>query len=188
MVHGVQPPSFPTSKGPADDPNLQQLKEWETDAYNATQSKDACMLFSNVYNDLKSYVDNYPKGFKSLQDVKDELQKNFFSGSGNQDVYANSGLGDAEPVQSLMGQLGLTPPPVTDMDKLFMQFQQGMQSGTLPKNDPFLRVVREELFSFGSQDSTAAFKTWAQNQLNTNQFKNEPQSVQNFFKQLLASR
>lgn len=186
MVHGVQP-SLP-SPGSGGPPPTDPIYQWEKAAYDFIQNNDdsgKSMLFNNVYNDLKAYCDGTKKPFPGDQAVLAELQTNYFSGAGNLDVYASSGLDNADSIQTFMKLFGLPPPAVTQMDQFIMKFHDRPKDSP---NSPLFNDVSYQLFQvFGSGGDPAKFKAWAQNELNSDNFKSASQNDQDFFRQFIKT-
>jgi len=184
MIQGVSP-STPQPNYPP--PNNPQLNQWaEKIEQFMNQNPDAAN--SEMFNMVRQELDKYMNGtypFKSIQDVLNDLQNKFFNGSGQLDVYANSGLGNAQPVQDFMKIFGLNPPPVTAMDQMIMNFQQEFHQGLPKGGDDLMRALHEALMQFGSQ-GIAGFQKWMNQELNTDTYKNASSDAQSFFKQFLS--
>lgn len=172
MVHSVSP-SMPSGNFPP--PNNPQLNQWADKVrqfidQNPDGSKS--MLFSQVLQELLAYK-NGDKQFKSIQDVLNDVQTKFLNGSGQLDVYASSGLGNAQSVQDFAKIFGVSLSPPTAMDNMIMKFQQEVESG-LPKGkgaEALLAQLHDAMMTFGSNDMAGFQKELAKIQ-GSDYFKN----------------
>lgn len=188
MIQGVGP-SMPQQPGSNPDP--QQLSQWGAAIQKFIDSHPD-LKDMDMFLNAQKLIEEYKHGqipYSNIKDVINDLQKNVFNASGL-DVYANSGQGDAQPVQDFLKIFGITPPPVTQNDKLIMKFQQEYFSG-LPTGkgaDALLTDLHNALMQYGSQDS-AGFQKWMQQELGSDTFKNCKNSdAIDFFKSFLSNR
>ncbi len=186
MPINVNPPSFSSSSSPSNPPAwLSKLGDQVQQWLDSHSSSDQPLLFSQVLQYLEN-IKNGPGPYPSQQDFLKDLQSKFFNGVGNLDVYANSGLGSAAPVQDFMKLFGLTPPPVTPMDNLLFKFQEEVYGPGLPKGgDALLTDLHNYFMEAGSQGSVADFQKWAKQEMGSSVFKNASSAAQAFFKEFL---
>jgi hypothetical protein len=191
MVHGVSP-SMPSGNFPP--PNNPQLNQWADKVRQfIDQNPDGAksMLFSQVLQELLAYK-NGDKQFKSIQDVLNDVQTKFLNGSGQLDVYASSGLGNAQSVQDFAKIFGvsLSPPTPTAMDNMIMKFQQEVESG-LPTGkgaDALLAQLHDAMMKYGSNDM-AGFQKELKNIQGSDYFKNcKNQDAIDLFKSFIQNR
>jgi hypothetical protein len=186
MPRSVQPPGY-SSNLPQPNPPAwlmelgYQVRQWIDN--NAQSGRPT------LSTEVLQYLEKIKKGpgpYPSQQDFIKALQSNFFNGVGNLDVYANSGLGSAGPVQDFMKLFGLTPPLVTPIDNLFFKFQAEVYGPGLPKGGgALLEDLHNYLMDAGSQGSIADFQKWATQEANSSAFKNASSDAQAFFKQFI---
>jgi hypothetical protein len=186
MPSSVQPPSYSSNFSQSNPPTwLTQLGDQVQQWIDNNAASGQSTLFTQVQQYLER-VKNGSGPYPSQQDFVKALQSNFFNGEGNLDVYANSGVGSAEPVQDFMKLFGLTPPPVTQIDNLLFKFQAEVYGPGLPKGgDALLGDLHNYLMDAGSQGSIGDFQKWAAQEAKSSAFKNASSDAQAFFKQFM---
>ncbi len=189
MVHGVTPITPPGNFPPPNNPQLNQWADKVRQFIDQNPDGGKSELFQQVLQELLAYK-NGDKQFKSIQDVLNDIQTKFLNGKDQLDVYANSGLDNAQSVQDFAKIFGVTLPPPTGMDNLIMKFQQEFESG-LPTGqgaDALLTDLHNAMMIYGSKDS-AGFQTWIKQELSSDTFKNcKNADAIAFFKSFITNR